>query len=554
MIFKELGKCSDAILDKLVLLDYEAVCRYGKSFSEEIWTKSNFICKLPHKESKSIVVFDENMEPQGFCIISLKNNEDSYIHRFVSKNSSKIKVSDLLIQEVLKRNKNISLVVNSTNRAGIDFYQKYGFEIVHDKITQKKIFPNETPLLYDDSVHEDYKFLMSNSRKKKILCNISGHEIESVLNDEMQLVQTYSRILDVFDEVHFISRSTKIIDGTIKHPTKPIYVHHVKVPNTSFGKSIIAVFRLYTAANKKRKIYNIDYFIASDPTIGGVVCFFIKIFNKKNYILEVQAEITRISPKVVGWWKAKIFKWLTLYLSKYAFRVRAVSETVGQQLIEDGLDHQKIKVVTSRVKLDKFNYLEYEFANQEIREKFNIKKEEELFVFVGRLVIFKGLTFLLKALANFNLVPYKLIIVGDGTLRRELEREVESLNLQDKIIFYGSVDFSEVPYFMACADLMIMPSTDEGFPRVMLEAMAMKKLVAGSLVGGVRDIAIDGENGYFFPPQDPEAITKTLERIYKENKKNYCIENAYNLVIEKYEFEKAMIGYNNLLNELIING
>ena len=191
MIFKELGKCSDAILDKLVLLDYEAVCRYGKSFSEEIWTKSNFICKLPHKESKSIVVFDENMAPQGFCIISLKNNEDSYIHRFVSKNSSKIKVSDLLILEVLKRNKNISLVVNSTNRAGIDFYQKYGFEIVHDKITQKKIFPNETPLLYDDSVHEDYKFLMSNSRKKKILCNISGHEIESVLNDEMQLVQTY---------------------------------------------------------------------------------------------------------------------------------------------------------------------------------------------------------------------------------------------------------------------------------------------------------------------------------------------------------------------------
>ena len=553
MIIKELAECNNHIINQLVLLDQEAVLKYGESFSEEAWSKSNFLYKLPFKDSKSLVIMDENFQVLGFSIVSLKDSNNSYIHRFVSKNSGKTKVSDILMKEILERNKKISLVVSTLNKAAITFYEKYGFEIVYDKNLQKKIFPNKSPILSDGIIHTDYKFLMNKVGKKKILCNISGHEIPSILNDEMQLVQTYTRILDVFDEVHFICRSVKLVDGTIKHPTKPIYIHHVKVKNTPFGKTIIAWFKLFFAARKKRKIYKIDYFIASEPTIGGVVCFFLKFFNKQNYIIEIQAEMTRISPKVIGWSKAKLFKFLTLFIAKHAFRVRAVSETVGQQLIEDGINPKKIRIITSRVKLDKFNFLDYQFASQEIREKYKIKKEEELFVFLGRLVVFKGVTYLLKALSIFDDVPYKLLIVGDGILRTELENEVDKLGLREKVIFHGSVDFSEVPFFMACADLMILPSTDEGFPRVMLEAMAMKKLVAGSLVGGVRDIASDGENGYFFPPQDPKAIAKTLQNIYKENKKKHCIENAYQLVIEKYEFEKSMIDYNKLLNEMIIS-
>lgn len=551
MIIRTLAACNEDILAQLVLLDQETVAKYGQSFSEETWAKSNFTYQLPLKNDKSLVVLDETSQVQGYCIISLKNANDFYIHRFVSRNTDKVKISDLLMNEVLKRNRNLSLVVATENKNAIDFYQKNGFEIIFDKNRQKEIFPNEGPLLSDGELHKDYKFLMGKKEKKRILCNISGHEVPQKLTDDMQLVQTYTRILDVFDEVHFVCRTVKVSEGTIKHDTKPIYVHHVPVPDTSFGKTITATFKLYKTAKEKSKIFGIDYFMASDPTIGGIACVFLKVLNGKNYILEVQAEMTRISPKVVGWWKAKVFKRLTLFIAKHAFRVRAVSETVGQQLVEDGLDPKKMRVVTSRVKLDKFNYLDYEFAAKEVRDRYQIKAEEQLFVFVGRLVIFKGVTFLLKALSNFDSVPYKLLIVGDGSLRNELEKEVDELGLRDKVIFHGAVDFSEVPYFMACADLMIMPSTDEGFPRVMLEAMAMKRLVASSLVGGVRDIASDGENGYFFPPQNPEAITETLKKIYKEDKKEYCITNAYQLVTEKYEFEKAMVSYNNLLREIL---
>jgi glycosyltransferase involved in cell wall biosynthesis len=552
MIIKELAECNEDELEQLILLDNEAVFRYGKSFSEEIWTKTNFIYKLPFKESKSLVVFDDNMKPLGFCIISLKNNSDSYIHRFVSKNSNENKASKLLMDEVLKRNQNIHLVVATHNETAINFYRKYGFEIEYNSKKQKIIFPKESPLLSNGFIHEDYKFLMSRIKSKKILCNISGFELPQELNNDMQLVQTYTSFLEVFDEIHFVCRSITLNNSTIKHQTKSIFVHHVKVSNTIFGKTIGAIWKLYFVASEKSKIHGIDYFIASDTTIGGPVCSLLAILKKKRYILEVQAEMTKISPKVVGWWKAKTFKFITLLAAKAAFKVRAVSKTVGQQLIEDGVSPNKLRVVTSRVKLDKFNYLNYKDAPQEIRKKYKIQDDEQLFVFVGRLVVFKGLIFLIRALVNFNLIPYKLLIVGDGELRPELEHEVIKLGLQDKIIFHGSVDFSEVPYFMACADLMIMPSTDEGFPRVMLEAMAMKKLVVGSMVGGVKDIAVDGENGYFFPSQNPEEITKALTRVYNDNKKDYCIEKAYNLVKEKYEFSVAMKDYTNLLKEMIV--
>lgn len=550
MIIKELGSCNDGLLEQLVQLDKQSVDKYGESFSDEIWTKYNFMFDLPLKKTKSLVALDGSLNVLGYCIISLKENLGIYIHRFVTKKTLGYNVSKFLMDEVLTRNRNVCLVVSKINKPAIDFYTKNGFRIVPVKIAQK-ILDRIDGQFSTHTFDNKNKYFMEKRMNKRILCNISGHELPNELTDDMQLVQTYTKILDVFDEVHFVCRSTKLKNDTIKHPNKPIYVHHVSVPDTILGKTIIAAIRLYCSAKSKIKDYGVDCFIASDPTIGGVACFLLKMLNGKKYILEVQAEMTRISPKVVGWSKAKLFKWLTLFVARFAFRVRAVSETVAQQLIEDGLDPNKLRVVTSRVKLDKFNYHDYELAGQEIRKKYSILPEEQLFLFVGRLVVFKGVTFLLQALSKFDSVRYKLLIVGDGPLNTELKNEVLELGLKDKVIFNGGVDFSQVPYFMACADLIILPSTDEGFPRVMLEAMAMKKLVIGSLVGGVRDIALEGINGYFFPSQNPLAIKQTLEKVYSDDKQKKLIENAYKMVTEEYEFEKVMVNYNNLLRELL---
>jgi len=387
-----------------------------------------------------------------------------------------------------------------------------------------------------------------------ILCNISGNELPKELNDDVQLVQTYTKILEIFEQVHFIGRTSNFNSCTIKHPTKQIFVHHVKVPNSKFGRTCIAVFRLYFTSISLKKKLKIKYFIASDPTIGGLTCTLLNIFNNIKFIQEIQAEMTRISPKIFGIYKAWGFKFITLLVCRFATKIRAVSNKVKEQLIEDGVNHKKIKVVTSRVNVEKFNLTLYPDANLELKNKFRMKEKENLFIFIGRLVPSKGISFLLTSLKHFKKQPYKLLIVGDGPLRESLKTKCVENNIQDKVIFCGAVDYHEVPYYIAAADLIIMPSTDEGFPRVMLEAMAMKKLVAASLVGGVLDIAKNEVNGYYFESQNPDAILETLNKIY--SKDNICInqnmvENAYQEVIQNYSFEVVMEKYNQMFVEYI---
>lgn len=394
---------------------------------------------------------------------------------------------------------------------------------------------------------------------RNILMNLSGHEIDSDLNDDQQLVQTYTEILKIFDEIHFLCRSTKTKSSTIRHASKPIFVHYVHVPNNLLGKTIYAILALYYNAVKFRNKYQINCFIASDSTIGGLSCTLLKVFKGVNFIQEVQAEMTRISPLVVGRFRAFAFKKITLLVCGKALIVRAVSNKVKEQLIEDGVSQTKIRVVTSRVKLDRFHPKSYYTLSYDLRGKYFIDKKDKLFVFIGRLVVFKGLTYLIKALEKFNSVPYKLLIVGDGPLRDSLKAECYEHGIQDKVIFHGAVEYNEVPFFMSAADLIIMPSTDEGFPRVILEAMAMKKLIAASLVGGVIDIAKNEVNGYYFESQNPKAILETLNKIYADGdngKHQKIIENAYQEVVKNYSFDAVMEKYNQLFKEYIekING
>ena len=390
--------------------------------------------------------------------------------------------------------------------------------------------------------------------KKKILCNISGHELPLDLENNLQLIQTYTKILTIFDEIHFICRSTKCGKSqTISHSQKPIHIHFVKVSNNSIDRTLGAILRLFFSAISRKKKYNISHFLASDTTIGGIVCSLLKIFIKAKFILEVQGEMTRISKNAIGWRRAFLYKQTTILSSRFAFLVRAVSETVKQQLIEDGINPRKIRVVTSRVDINNFDFLAHPNAQKEIKQRFNISEESKLFVLIGRLVVFKGITFLLQALQNFNKIPFKLLIVGDGILRSDLETEAAHLGLKDKVIFAGEISYDKIPYYISAADIIFIPSTDEGFPRVMLEAMAMKKLIAASLVGGIKDIAINKFNGYFFPPQNPSAIFETLNIIFEESQIDFCIENGYKLVVEKYEFNVAMNTYLALLRELIGN-
>jgi glycosyltransferase involved in cell wall biosynthesis len=97
-----------------------------------------------------------------------------------------------------------------------------------------------------------------------------------------------------------------------------------------------------------------------------------------------------------------------------------------------------------------------------------------------------------------------LLIAGDGSLRGDLDRLVETTGLTQSVRFLGWRH--DIPEALAVADLLVLPPLGEPFGLLLLEAMALRKPVVGSAVGGMRNVVADGETGYLAPPADHAAL------------------------------------------------
>lgn len=148
-------------------------------------------------------------------------------------------------------------------------------------------------------------------------------------------------------------------------------------------------------------------------------------------------------------------------------------------------------------------------AVEQIRRQYGTR----LVISVGRLIYYKGFEYLIRAM---QWVDGRLLLVGDGPLRDDLEREARALGLQDRVIFLGEMQNREtVPYYHA-AEVFALASIarSEAFGIVQLEAMACGKPVVNTqLASGVPFVSVDGETGITVPPKDPPALARAINRL-----------------------------------------
>lgn len=145
-------------------------------------------------------------------------------------------------------------------------------------------------------------------------------------------------------------------------------------------------------------------------------------------------------------------------------------------------------------------------------------------IFVGRLVERKGVRFLIEAFAHVkDAIPHRLVIIGDGPERADLEQRTHNLNLEDRIIFTGRISDEELyRHYNQCSFIVLPAVYDakgdiEGLGVVLIEAMSYSKPAIASNAGGITDIMTDGENGFLVPPRDVHALAKAIERLATDN-------------------------------------
>ena len=152
-----------------------------------------------------------------------------------------------------------------------------------------------------------------------------------------------------------------------------------------------------------------------------------------------------------------------------------------------------------------------------VRDRFGITQSNKLVLFVGRLTHQKGCEYLIRAIPSVSkYYDAKLIVVGDGYMRGELEYVAQTTGEAWRIRFTGFIPDSDVVDLMLSADVMVIPSVYEPFGVVALEAMAAKVPIVASGVDGLAEIVKHEYNGILVYPRDPDSISWGISRILSD--------------------------------------
>jgi len=197
---------------------------------------------------------------------------------------------------------------------------------------------------------------------------------------------------------------------------------------------------------------------------------------------------------------------------------------------------KEVYVIPNGVDLSKFTVTE---NKNNIRRELDMPLNKTILITVGRLYPVKGVEYLIKSInllkeTNNN---FKLLIIGDGAERNNLEKLSEELNNKDYIEFRGKIPNEEIPLYLRASDIFILPSLSEGFPNALLEAMASGLPVVATKIRGLNEIVEDGVNGFLVNPRSPEEIANKINHIIHNNVLSERFSQNNKIKAKKYEWE-----------------
>jgi glycosyltransferase involved in cell wall biosynthesis len=190
----------------------------------------------------------------------------------------------------------------------------------------------------------------------------------------------------------------------------------------------------------------------------------------------------------------------------------AVSEANRRYLVEEkGLPPQKIVVIHNGCDVKRFS--PHHLAPAGLRQSLGFEDGDPIIVVPGRLEPQKGHRVLLEALpaVRREFPRVRVVCLGAGALRAELEERVVEARLTDSVRFVGFQP--NVDDWLALADLTVLPSFYEGLPLAAIESLAAGRPMVATAVDGTPEVVVDGATGLTVPPGDPEKLGSAICRL-----------------------------------------
>jgi glycosyltransferase involved in cell wall biosynthesis len=315
------------------------------------------------------------------------------------------------------------------------------------------------------------------------------------------------------------------------------------------------------AIARKANTINADVYEAHTASGLGFLKAIRKRYIRKPFVQTIHGvladEYTRVSKDEYATLRMRLSQFPMRYLSqvekeaaKHATLVVTVSRYSSEKIVEFyNVDSAKIRVVPNGVDLEKFQPRK---SSETVKQKIGVKGKQ-CALFVGRLVPRKGLHFLIEAATRVveENKEIRFVVVGDGPLRNRLISYAKELGIQDYFAFLGEVPDEMLAAFYNCADLFVLPSTQEGQGLALLEAQASGKPVIAFNAGAISETMVQGKTGLLTQPNKDELAQAILKLLSDSSLRENMGDSGRKFVSENFSWNSCAERMFNVYNEAI---
>lgn len=331
---------------------------------------------------------------------------------------------------------------------------------------------------------------------------------ELFLNPEESLGDTLTRTLSYSEQIN----SYTLIIHTLrrdKFQKKQLSSNCVAIPTNGLNR-IHSLIKMYILSNRVLKKESVSLIQCQEPIFTGFIGLLLK--NKYGIPLNVLLYGGNIYDE--NWLNQRFINKTFSCIGRFVIK-RANGIQVEASLIKESLINNRVPLDKIYLKpmvphnLDEFNKASGDEVREQISKKTNFK---HIILFVGRLIKEKNLNNLFKV---FKIVkqnfPYTgFIIIGEGKEKEALMKEANELEIDDNIVWLSHIPHCELPKYYKAADIFVLFSSSEGFPRVLMEAAAAGIPIVSTKVSGSTDAIKDGETGFIVPVNDIEQCAEKI--------------------------------------------
>ncbi len=210
-------------------------------------------------------------------------------------------------------------------------------------------------------------------------------------------------------------------------------------------------------------------------------------------------------------WQVVVERALDRVTDAYLVNCEAIA---AWQVERKRLPREKIEVIPNGIDLGRLP--PFALDRRGARSAAGLRRDRRLVAGVGRLDAQKDFPTFLRAAAMIaaEFPDVDFLVVGEGGERAALEALARRLGLGARVVFTGLRH--DVPRLLAAVDVLALTSLYEGFPNVLLEAMATGAVAVATDVGGCRELVTSGETGLLVPPRAPAAVAAAVGRVLRD--------------------------------------